>query len=124
MSEDRPKFTCIFCQRAYRGVLVNSPLQIFKINCQHCLVDFQFENGKLFLIDYRLHDPVLKMMRVWVFANKNLNPHNTQICLQYKQKKIKNPPPHNQFSFNTARVPNPKDALAHAKRLIDLLIFS
>lgn len=118
--EDRPKLTCIFCQHSYRGILVNHALNIFKINCQRCLVNFQFEKGKLFLIDYRLHDPVLHRLRVWVDSSNLSN--NTQIYLQYKQKQIKNPPTH--FSFHLNKVPEPKDALNYARRLINLLIFS
>jgi len=123
--DERPKYACPFCDRKYRmrlhtiiktnaGVASN----IYHINCQFCLVDINICDSKIFSMSYRLHDEVFN--RIFL----NFNEGMTIVHLQYKQKKIKNPPSHMSFRFNTCRMVKPKDALGLAKRLMGLWIFS
>src|SRR5574338_919873 len=122
MKEDtRPKFPCPFCDRKYRIKELPATKftpQINRINCQFCLVDVNIYQDKVFSIDYRLHDKVHDRLFV------NVYDQFTTVYLYPKQKKIKNPPPGRFFRFNTCRMVQPKDALALAQKLTDLLIFS
>jgi len=94
------------------------PSPIWGINCQFCLLKIYIYQDKVFSLDYRLHDKVHDRLFI------NLHDQFTSVFLYPKQKKIKNPPPDLCFRFNTCRMVQPKDALAMAQRLTDLLIFT
>ncbi len=116
-----PRFACPFCDRKYKvkeHTVPKGSTPIGKINCQTCLVDIYIHNSKVFSLSYRLHDDIHDRLFV------NLHDQFTSVFLYPKQKKIKNPPPDRCFRFNTCRMVQPKDALALAQRLTDLLIFT